>query len=38
MAFLDTTIVNIAFPDITRSFHGSATLTALSCVITATTS
>jgi len=33
MAFLDTTIVNVAFPDIERSFHASAGLSALSWVV-----
>jgi EmrB/QacA subfamily drug resistance transporter len=33
MAFLDTTIVNIAFPDIERTFHASAGLSALSWVV-----
>lgn len=33
MAFLDTTIVNVAFPDIAKTFHASASLGALSWVI-----
>jgi len=33
MAFLDTTIVNVAFPDIQRSFHASTGLSALSWVV-----
>src|ERR1039458_7213704 len=33
MAFLDTTIVNVAFPDIERTFHASAGLSTLSWVV-----
>lgn len=33
MAFLDTTIVNVAFPDIEKTFHASADLGGLSWVV-----
>jgi len=33
MAFLDTTIVNVAFPDIEATFHAAAGLSALSWVV-----
>ena len=33
MAFLDTTIVNVAFPDIESTFHASAGLSTLSWVV-----